>query len=210
MVSYDTQESKQVVYAIIKEDGTATPVVSADGGTTALEQRDNAMTPTRIANYVFMIGATSVGRDTSKTINRTDLVGTQNQRVTDGSISKNLTVDFFALRPAALGDHLYALPAVNPVHGEDATTETQYALTALGADKAISSSNTYTVRIFKDCELDANEDADISTATEILDYEGVHFSSVSESAPGGGDVTLSLGLEAERVTYPAAYDALPN
>jgi len=203
MVNFNLQEGKSVIAAIVKENGTTkvfqTPadadVVYVDG---------------TLVSLVFLECATNYGQDSSKTINRLDIVGTQNQKISDGSIEDTLSYDALVLDPVALGDDTIAVTTDNPFHGLDSTTDPQYLATAHGLRSAIRSSNTYTIRMFLGCDLDANGDADVTTARDILDLERVHLSSAGTAIPAGAEVTMTVAFDAETVTFPAAWNTVPN
>jgi hypothetical protein len=202
MVVFNIHEGKGVIAAIVKENGTVknlqqpddTAIVYATGGV--------------LVAGVFLEAATSYGQDSSKSVNKTDLVGTQNQKISEGSIQDTFTYDALALDPAALNDTTIK-QSTGTVHGLNAATNAQYLVTSVGLRKMLRSSNTYTVRLFIGCALDANNDADISTASEVYDLERTHIESHNTSASGGGDVTVSVTFSAETISFPAAWNTQP-
>lgn len=203
MVEFNIQEAKGVIAAIVKENGTTKQIQTpADGTITYTSGGD-------LVSLVFMEAASSYSQDSSKTVNKTDLVGTQAQKISEGSIEDTMTYDGLALAPAALGDTTIEFTS-GTVHGLDASVNPQYLITATGLRKLFRSANTVTVRLFIGCDLDANDDADVQTAKEIFDLERTHLSGNNFSASGGGDVTLSISFDAETITFPAAYNSAPN
>lgn len=206
MTDFDIQEAKGVIAAIIKENGT-TKVIQTPGD---VDIDYDGAGNTAIVSLAFLECATSYGQDTSKTINKTDIVGSQNQKISDGSIEDTLTYDAQVLNPVALGDDTIEETTEAIFHGLDSTANPQYLMTSHGLRAAIRSSNTYTIRLFMGCDLDANGDADVTTAKDIVDLERVHLASVSGSVPAGGEVTVSVSFDAETVTFPTAWNALPN
>lgn len=201
MPTYDTWEAKGVIAAIVKENGTTKQIKDPSDV--------DIVYGSPVTKFVFLEAATSLGQDASKTVNKTDIVGTQNQRITEGSIEESLTYDALAVEPAAIGDRT-VIWTTGTVHGLTASSNNQYALTRVGFNRMFRSTNTYTVRLFYGCALDANGDADITTAVDIIDLEKCHISGNNASASGGGDVTVSVTFEPETASFPAAYNTAPN
>ncbi len=201
MVVFNIHEGKGVIAAIVKENGTVKNLQQPDD--TAI-----VYTSGSLVAGVFLEAATSYGQDSSKSVNKTDLVGTQNQKISEGSIQDMFTYDALAIDPAAINDTTIKF-ATGTVHGMSAVTNPQYLITSVGLRKMLRSPNTYTIRLFIGCALDANNDADITTASEVYDLERVHIESNNTSASGGGDVTISVSFSAETVSFPTAYNSAP-
>lgn len=198
----DTMEATGTIVGIIKETGTTknlqTPgdvdITYVSGGS--------------VVTVAFLGLATSYSEDSSKTINKQDIVGTQIQKITEGSLDDTLSYDALSIEPAALGDDTVEF-TTGTVHGLNAATNSQYLVSTRGLSAMFRSSNTYTIRVWHGCELDVNGDADISTAKEVVDLEKVHISANNQSTSGGGDSTVSVSFDAERVSFPAAYNSAP-
>lgn len=200
MVSYNLQEAKGVIAAIVKESATAVLQTPADAVITF---------GSPVTKYIFLEAATSYGQDTNKTVNKKDVVGSINKKFTEGSLEDTFKYDALAIQPAAIADTTVEF-TTGTVHGLNAATNAQYMLTSYGMRKALRSGNKYTIRVFAGCTLDANGDADITTATDVTDLEMCHIASANFNASGGGDVTISLQFEAETLFQPAAYNTLPR
>lgn len=203
MPTLEVQEAKGVIAAIVKENGTTK---------TILDEADANIVYTSggfLVSMVFLECATSYSQDSSKTVNKQDVVGTQTQKISEGSVEDTFTYDAIAIEPNAFGDRTIDV-IDNPYHGLDGSVNTQYIMTPHGFRQAFRGGNTFTVRLFYGCSLDANEDADVTTATEVIDLERVHMSSNNTSASGGSDITLSVSFDAETVSFPAAWNSAPN
>lgn len=202
MVVFNIHEGKGVIAGIIKENGTTKNLQTPS---------DTAITyvSTNVVSAVFMEAATSYGNDSSKSVNKTDLVGTQNQKISEGSIQDTFTYDALALKPVAINDTTLIF-STGTVHGMNAATNPQFLITSVGLRKMLRSPNTYTIRLWIGCALDANNDADITTAAEVYDLERCHIESLNTSASGGGDVTISVSFSAETASFPVAYNTAPN
>lgn len=198
MANLNIQEGKSVIAAIVKENGTTKQIKTPAGA--------NITYGSPLDTLVFLECATSYSDDTSKSINKTDIVGTQNQKISEGSLEETFSYDAQVLDPVALGDTTIVVTD-NPVHGLDGSVDPQYLVTSLGLRKAIASGNTYTIRIFYGCDLDANGDADVTTAKEVYDLEKCHISSNSVSISAGAEVTMSIAFDAERRRILGAGDA---
>lgn len=200
MPTYDTWEGKGAIAAIVKENGTTKEIKDPSDV--------DVVFGSPVTKFVFLEAATNYGQDGSKTVNKTAIVGTQNQRITEGSIEDSLSYDALAIEPAGYADRTVAFTA-NPTHGLNGATNNQYAVTTYGFRKMFRSTNTYTIRLFLGCTLDANGDADVTTAKEVVDLEKCHISANNNAMAGGGDVTVSLTFDAESVSFPAAYNTAP-
>lgn len=202
MVVFNIHEGKGVIAAIVKENGTTKNIKQPDDSAIVYVSGN-------LVAGVFLEAATSYSQDSSKSVNKTDLVGTQNQKISEGSIQDTFNYDALALDPAALNDTTLKY-ATGTVHGLNAATNPQYLVTSVGLRQMLRSPNTYTIRLFIGCALDANNDADVSTASEVYDLERVHIESNNMSASGGGDVTISVTFSAETMSFPAAWNSAPN